>query len=100
MVLGLAALGFKKAVKKLAPKAKKAGRGTAAAKSLSKMDSQNKSGTSLAADLRRDIKMFKDDADKLVKESDKRLLKQGAATTGAIGAGSAASSKRRNQRKK
>jgi hypothetical protein len=105
MVLGLAALGFKKAVKKLAPKAKAGGRAASAAstakraKALSRMDSQNKSATSMASDMRREIKMFKDDANKIVKESEKRLIKQGAATTGAIGAGSAAAHRRRNKRK-
>lgn len=103
MVLGLAALGLKKAVKKIAPKVKAGGRVASAAstakraKALSRMDSQNKSATSIASDMRRDIQMFQDDANKIIKNSNKRLVRQGAATTGAIGAGTAASSRKRKK---
>lgn len=103
MVLGLAALGLKKAVKKLAPKGKAVGRVASAAstakraKALSRMDSQNKSATTMAADLNKGIAQFKSDAKKASRNSDRRLVRQGAATTGAIGAGTAASSRKRKK---
>lgn len=95
---GAKALAKKAAKKRAALKAtpKQAARGAKVASGLDKMDMRGRSATTMAQDLRRGIKEFRDDAASVTRSSDRRLARQATGATAAAVAGGAAGSVKRN----
>lgn len=88
IVAGGKALAKKVAKKKAAAKAtpKQAALGAKKAANLSRIESRERSGTTVAQDLRRGIEDFRKDAAAVTRSSDRRLARQGAAGTAATAA--------------
>lgn len=97
-------LGVKKALKKISGKLKpktkpiSAAASASRASALKRMDATNKSGSTLASDIRRDILKFQDEAKAISSQGDKRILKRGAGATAVIGSGTAYAKRKRKKK--
>jgi hypothetical protein len=94
---GAKALAKKAAKKRAAAKAtpKQAARSAQMARNLERVDATERSATTMAQDLNRGIKEFRNDAAAATRSSDRRLARQATGATAAAVAGGAAGSGKR-----